>query len=80
LIEETQLADGLRPGDAGWGAEHETIPTLAGSYETFYAEIAAALEGRGPVPVDPNDALTTLQVIEAARRSAATRCVVELGH
>ncbi len=91
-VQETQLTEGLRPGDAGWGVEdpahygvlgagdeHETIPTLAGSYETFYAEMAVALEGRGPVPVDPKDALATLKVIEAARRSAATRRVVELG-
>lgn len=91
-VQEAQLAAGLRPGDAGWGVEdpahhgvlgagdeHETVPTLAGSYETFYADLAAALDGHGPVPVDPKDALATLQVIEAARRSAATRCVVELG-
>ncbi len=91
-VQESQLNKGLRPGDAGWGVEDpalsgllgageevESIPTAPGSYETFYGEMAVALEGGGPVPVDPNDALATLRVIEAARESAVTRRVVELG-
>lgn len=90
-VQESQLAEGLRPGDAGWGmadpahdgvlgigGAEEPVRTLAGAYETFYAQMAAALDGLGAVPVDPHDALTTLRVIDAARRSHAARCVVEL--
>lgn len=90
-VQEAQLVAGLRPGDAGWGSEdpahhgvlgagdaQETISTTAGAYESFYGGVAAALEGRGSVPVDPEDAFATLQVIEAAQRSAARRRVIQL--
>jgi predicted dehydrogenase len=47
-----------------------------GAYEQFYTQFRDALEGRGALPVDPRDALTTQLVIEAAQRSASTRQVV----
>jgi predicted dehydrogenase len=40
--------------------------------------MAAALAGAGPVPVDPADAVAVLEVLEAARSSAAERRVVTL--
>jgi predicted dehydrogenase len=89
-VQEGQLAAGLRPGDEGWGVgaadddgvlgagqEGRTVVTRAGSYEAFYAEMAGALVGQCPVPVDPRDAVTTLRVIGAAREAASTRRVVE---
>ena len=50
----------------------------AGAYEGFYIGLREALETGGPPPVDPRDALAALRVIEAARRSAADRTVIEL--
>jgi predicted dehydrogenase len=41
--------------------------------------IAAAVRHGAPPPVDPADAVTTLTVLEAARRSATERRVVTLG-
>ena len=46
------------------------VETLNGSYERYYALLREALVAGGPVPVDPNDALLTLHIIEAAQESA----------
>lgn len=54
-------------------------PSLPGDWLAFYGGFAAAARGRGPVPVDPQDAVRTLRVLEAARRSAQQREVVALG-
>ncbi|MFI6996054.1 Gfo/Idh/MocA family oxidoreductase [Nocardia sp. NPDC050175] len=88
--QESALRDGRRPDDdKPWGtveSEHwgvfgaepavERVPTIAGNYPAFYAELAAALLDGGRVPVDPRDAVATLRVLEAARRSAAEGVVV----
>ncbi|MBB3085924.1 Gfo/Idh/MocA family protein [Geodermatophilus sabuli] len=63
----------LRRGDVG-----ETVPTERGRWDTFYPAFAAAVRGRGPVPVDPRDAVATATVLDAARRSATEGVVVEL--
>jgi predicted dehydrogenase len=39
---------------------------------------ADAVRGRGPVPVDPRDAVAGLQVLEAAQASADTGQVVQI--
>ncbi|MEU7141873.1 Gfo/Idh/MocA family oxidoreductase [Nocardia sp. NPDC046473] len=88
--QESALRDGRRPDDGKpWGtveSEHwgvfgaepavEGVPTIAGNYPAFYAELAAALLDGGRVPVDPRDAVATLRILEAARRSAAEGAVV----
>jgi scyllo-inositol 2-dehydrogenase (NADP+) len=54
---------------------------LAGAttaYGTFYAQMAAAVAGEGPVPVAPDDARATVAVIEHALASARDRRVVEV--
>jgi predicted dehydrogenase len=48
----------------------ESVPTIAGDYPAFYDGMAAALLDGAPVPVDPRDAVTTLRLLDAARRSA----------
>ncbi len=81
--QEQQLKEGIGPGDPGWGAQPasqdgtlgvgdrlDPVPTLPGAYETFYASLVAALEGRGPAPVDPWDAVRVLEILEAARLAA----------
>jgi scyllo-inositol 2-dehydrogenase (NADP+) len=90
-VQEPQLRAGLRPGDPGWGVETpehdgtlgagdavETIPTLPGAYEAFYAALVPALREGDPPPVDPADAVATLEVIAAAQRSAREKSAVRL--
>ncbi|WP_291479381.1 hypothetical protein [Corynebacterium sp.] len=77
--QEQALKDGLRPGDGGfgevpresWGSvsageDSRTVETLAGDYAGFYRALGAAVRGEGPVPVDPADAVGTLEIIERA--------------
>lgn len=82
--QEDALRGGASPaGDAAWGAEpadrhgelvagveRAPVGTEPGAWPAFYAQVAAALRGDGPMPVDPADAVRVLEVIEAARRSA----------
>ena len=91
-VQEDQLDAGLLPGDDGWGADPQAqwatlgsdadaqpVPTVAGAYERFYAGVAEALRDGTAPPVDPWDAVRVLEILDAARRSAAEGCVVELG-
>jgi predicted dehydrogenase len=85
--QEAQLADGLGPGDPGYGRAGpgrlvdaggaRELPLEAGAYERFYEGVVRWLREDGPPPVDPADSLAGLRVLEAARRSAATGTVVE---
>ena len=52
------------------------VPSRAGSWSSFYSELARAVRGDGPVPVDPWDSVAGLEVIDASRRSARTGQVV----
>jgi scyllo-inositol 2-dehydrogenase (NADP+) len=54
------------------------VPTAAGDYPAFYAGVARALRDGAPPPVDPNDAVACLGVIDAARRSAAEGRVIAM--
>jgi scyllo-inositol 2-dehydrogenase (NADP+) len=89
-VQEDALRTGARPGDPGWGADRREdwgrigtdadareVETEPGAYESYYAGMAAALLDGAPVPVDPQDAATTIEVLEGARRSAETGTVVE---
>lgn len=77
--QEQSLKEGLRPGDPGfgetpmdnWGSintgEAKTpYPTENGDYGAFYRQLALAVRGEGPAPVDPTDAIEALKVIERA--------------
>ena len=44
----------------------------------FYSAFARAVRGEGPLPVDPRDAAAALEVLDAARLSAARGEVVRL--
>jgi predicted dehydrogenase len=91
--QEDALVAGQTPVTLGdrWGAEPperwgrvyrgdggEPVRTLPGAWDTFYPAFAAAVRGRGPVPVDPRDAVATAMVLDAARRSATERVLVDL--
>jgi predicted dehydrogenase len=89
--EEALRGGGARPDEPGWGEEprerwgllgageeSRPVPTERGSYGSFYAGMVAALREGVPPPVDPEDAVAVLEIIEAARRSAAAGEVVHL--
>jgi predicted dehydrogenase len=83
--QEADLRAGKRPDTSpdwgrepagSWGVlntgEHtEQVPTEPGDYPEFYRRVAAALTGAGPMPVDPEQAIRVIEVIEAAYRQRA---------
>jgi predicted dehydrogenase len=78
--------DALRGGRLGasepdghlWTADRlQPLPSLPGDWTAFYRGVVMAAAG-GPVPVDPHDAVRVLQVLDAARTSAARREVVSV--
>ena len=82
-VQEEALRNGMRPGSVGWGIEpreqwgtlgagdhSEPVATESGDYRRFYELVSAAIDGHGPPPVDPQDAVTVLEIIEEARRKA----------
>jgi len=89
--QEAAMAAGAVPGAPGWGDEipehwgvlgEDPSPTRLrtepGGYPQFYAQVAAAIRNGSAMPVDPDDAIAGLEIIEAAQRSAARGQVVEL--
>jgi scyllo-inositol 2-dehydrogenase (NADP+) len=48
----------------------EKVKTLAGSYITYYREMAAAINGEGDLPVDPIDAAYVIYLIQLAIKSS----------
>jgi predicted dehydrogenase len=81
--QEAAMAVGVVPGPEGWGEEPadrwgflgeegtaQPVATVPGNYPRFYAAMAAALRSDAPLPVDPDDAVTVLEIIEAARASS----------
>jgi predicted dehydrogenase len=89
-----ELVAGGSPASAGdawgtvprerWGRFHSghttrPWPSERGDWRVFYTSLADAVRRRGPVPVDPRDAVDGLEVLAAAQRSATTGHVVALG-
>jgi predicted dehydrogenase len=91
-VQEAALRSGGTPADPGWGHEPadrwgrlsrggddiEIVETLPGAYPQFYAALADALATGGPPPVDPDDVVATLEIIEAAQRAARAKSVVKI--
>ena len=82
-VQEDALKRGERPDRGDWGQESRErwgtlgvgddvrpVPTVAGAYQDFYRGVASALRAGTEPPVDPNDAVAGLEVIEAAQLSA----------
>jgi predicted dehydrogenase len=83
--QEQQLIAGMLPGSPGWGEDPEpgllydgsgnpprTISVPPGDYREFYGCVRQAIEGRGPNPVPPSDAIAVMAVLETAMRSASS--------
>ncbi|MGX5715898.1 Gfo/Idh/MocA family protein [Arthrobacter sp. MAHUQ-56] len=75
--QEPALAAGMPPSDPAYGADPQEcwgrlgvegstapVPAERGDYPQFYVMLAAALRGKGPLPVDPAGPLEVLKVIE----------------
>ena len=79
--QEDALKAGRRPGaDEPWGEvpesrwgrlvrgdESEPVRSERGAWPEFYAGVERALRAGEPLPVDPRDAVATLEVLERAR-------------
>ncbi len=66
-----------------WGTlslrgRRELVPSAQGNYTGFYAEFARAIRGVGPQPVSAAEGIHTLEVLDAARRSALENVVIAL--
>jgi predicted dehydrogenase len=70
----TEDGFGIEP-ESAWGVLHDgeaarPVPTEPGHWRGFYEAVVRAVRTGAPPPVDPADAIATLEVIEAARRAA----------
>nr|WP_199067653.1 oxidoreductase [Chromobacterium sp. ASV5] len=83
--QEGALKRGARPGGEGWGVDPvpgqllfadgeqvlaENQPPARGDYREYYQRMAAAVRGRGPVPVSVDEALQVMTLLELAEQSA----------
>jgi predicted dehydrogenase len=90
--QEDALRAGARPDTvAGWGTPPDwergrlvageqsvPVPPEPGDWPRFYALLRDAILTGGPPPVDPNDAVEALRVLDAARQAARDRRVIAL--
>ena len=90
--QEDRILAGARPSaGAAWGVEEESdqdrlfdtsgsraVTLEPGAWDTFYPAFARAVRGEGPLPVEGRDAVASLTVLDAARRSATEGVVVGL--
>jgi len=68
----------VSPGLVGTEGDLQQIPPRPDEHESFYNGVVAALRGEAPPPVDPEEAIAGLEVIEAAQESAREGRVVKL--
>lgn len=89
--QEEQLRLGLRPGDEGWGIPGSRVHSSLtiddceipsgvprGRYEDYYRGVVASLRSGAVAPVNPDDAVYTMTLLEAARRSSESRQEVKI--
>ena len=82
--QEQQLKKGIRPDDPSYGVENtqdygrfysdlsnEPVKTEKGCYQQYYSEISAAIESGAENPVNPEDAVEVLKILELAEKSSA---------
>jgi predicted dehydrogenase len=92
--QEDLLVAGDSPASLGdsWGRESPSshgrlhsasgpvpVVTERGAWDAFYPAFAGAVRGVGPPPVDPDDAVTTALVLDAAKLSMTTGEIVVPG-
>ena len=82
-VQEGQLKHGVSPNDAVYGVESEKefgclylessselIASEQGCYQSYYEELAQAINLKGANPVDPAEAATVIQILELAESSS----------
>jgi predicted dehydrogenase len=90
-IQEEQLRAGMRPDDSEFGVEpsarrgrlfsggqERAHPTARGLWAGFYPMVADAIRNGAPPPVDPEDAVAVVEVLEAAIASAGNGSVMQI--
>jgi predicted dehydrogenase len=92
-VQAQAIFAGRRPVDEGdaWGYDAQErwgvlrtaagarpVPSERGAYQDYYSRFAAAVRGEGDFPVPAEQAVHTLEVLDAARTSADGNRVVEL--
>jgi predicted dehydrogenase len=92
-VQAQAILAGKRPVDEGsnWGYEAREhwgtlntaagsvpVPSQQGAYQDYYTCFAAALRGEAAFPVPSEEAVHTLEVLDAARTSATQNRVVDL--
>jgi predicted dehydrogenase len=65
-------------GLLGAGADARPVRTERGNYRRFYELAVEWLRNGGPTPVEPDDAIAVLELIEAARVSSAEGAVMKV--
>ena len=60
------------------GTSAAVYPTERGRWDLFYPAFAGAVRGTNPPPVNPRDAIASLTLLAAARKSAETGAVVSI--
>jgi predicted dehydrogenase len=81
--QEARLIAGVSPTVEGWGDEtkdqygllynergSKAIPTQSGSYQNYFVALSDSIRKQGAIPVDPQDALWTIKLIELAMESS----------
>ncbi|WP_432055178.1 Gfo/Idh/MocA family oxidoreductase [Streptomyces sp. bgisy022] len=76
--EPEELWGRLGAGESPVTGGGRAVETLPGDYPAYYAAVARALRDGGPNPVTAQEAADALDVLEAARRSAAEKVTVTL--
>ncbi|MEU5466080.1 Gfo/Idh/MocA family oxidoreductase [Streptomyces althioticus] len=76
--EPEELWGRLGAGESPVTGGGSLVPTLPGDYPAYYAAVARSLHSDGPNPVTAQEAAAALDVLEAARRSAAEKVTVTL--
>lgn len=69
----SRLDEAVEAEHQGWiarGDELTAVEPPSGGHVDFYHAVNDWLRDRGPVPVDPRDAVRTINVLDAARISA----------
>lgn len=70
--------DASRWGTLATAAETRLVPSLQGDYAAYYDAFAEAVQSGGPGPVPADEGVAVLEVLDAARMSAAEHRMVAL--
>lgn len=83
-VQEAATVGGALPGGVDWGVDPvegtltrdgatQAVPNLPGDYRRFWQAVAAAINGQGPNPVPPEDAIRVITILEAGLQSTRER-------